>query len=106
MLFRSAVRAGPPTAIHMSHRLGAVVVTVVLGGLALACLWPGRARRVQLAGAGVLALLALQLGLGIANIVWLLPLALATAHNGGAALLVMALTGLLGVLTRSTPDAR
>jgi cytochrome c oxidase assembly protein subunit 15 len=105
--YAGGVLRGPArTAIHMSHRLGAVAVTVVLGGLALACLWPGRARRVQFAGAGVLALLALQLGLGIANIVWLLPLALATAHNGGAALLVMALTGLLGVLTRSTPDAR
>ena len=105
--YEGGILSGPArTAIHMSHRLGAVVTTLVLGTLALACLWPGRARGVQVAGAGLVGLLALQVSLGLANIAWFLPLSVATAHNGGAALLVMGLVALLCVLRRSTPDVR
>ena len=39
----------------------------------------------------LLALLLLQIGLGIANVLLRLPLALAVAHNGGAALLLVTL---------------
>ncbi len=94
------------TAIHLSHRLGAIAASVVIGALALACMWPGRARPLQVAGACVLALLAVQLALGVSTVMWRLPLPVATAHNGGAALLLLALTALLRLLTRSTPDAR
>lgn len=94
------------TAIHLSHRIGAVIATLVLAALALACLWPGRARAVQVAGGCILALLSLQLALGVSTVLGRLPLHIATAHNGGAALLVLALVALLRLLTRSTPDAR
>lgn len=94
------------TAIHLAHRLGALAATLALGALALACLWPGRARALRACGGGILALLALQLGLGIANVVLLLPLPVATAHNGGAALLLLALVAFVHLLTRSIPDAR
>lgn len=101
------VLEGPArTAIHLTHRLGAVVAAVAVGALAIACLWPGRARRVQVAGVGLLVVLGAQLALGVANVVWLLPLAVATAHNGGAAVLLAALLALVRVLSRSTPDAR
>lgn len=105
--YEGGILDGPArTAIHLAHRLGAVAVTLALGALALACLWPGRARGVRACGGALLALLALQLGLGIANVVWLLPLPVAAAHNGGAALLLVALVAFLRLLTRSTPDAR
>jgi heme a synthase len=39
----------------------------------------------------VAALLAVQLGLGITNVVLVLPLWAATAHNAGGALLLLAL---------------
>ncbi|SEF76351.1 cytochrome c oxidase assembly protein subunit 15 [Thauera chlorobenzoica] len=73
------------TAIHWSHRLGALAA-----GGALAVLGAALCRRratVDL-GAALLAVLALQLGLGIANVLLSLPLALAAAHNAGAALLL------------------
>ena len=73
------------TAIHWSHRLGALAA-----GSALAVLGAALCRRratVDL-GAALLAVLALQLGLGIANVLLSLPLALAAAHNAGAALLL------------------
>lgn len=94
------------TAIHLSHRIGAIVAALTLGALAIACMWPGRARSLQVAGGCVLALLALQLALGVSTVLWRLPLLIATAHNGGAALLLLALVALLRLLTRSTPDAR
>ena len=75
------------TAIHMTHRLGALAVTLVLSLLA----W--RLRRAglpRLAGLLLLAL-AVQLGLGASNVLLHLPLALAVAHNAGGALLLLTL---------------
>lgn len=107
MNYAGGVLSGPArTAIHLTHRIGALVVTLIIGSLVIACLWPGRARGLQVAGAAVGALLALQVALGIGNVVWLLPLSVATAHNAGAALLLLALVLFLRLLTRSTPDAR
>lgn len=74
------------TAIHMSHRLGALLVSLLLLTLA-GQLW--RAGVPRLAGLLLLAL-GVQLGLGIANVLLHLPLAVAVAHNlGGAALLLV-----------------
>ena len=89
------------TAIHVSHRIGAIVTALVIGALALVCLRRPHDRNLRRAGAGLLALLLLQLGLGLANIVWLLPLPVATAHNGGAALLLAALVAFAYLLRRS-----
>lgn len=73
------------TAIHMTHRLGAVLVTLVLLLLAWQLKRHGLSR---LAGLLVLAL-GVQISLGISNVVFHLPLLVAVAHNlGGAALLL------------------
>ena len=73
------------TAIHWAHRLGAVVVTLVVGSLAWTLYRQRDARR----WAWLLGLcLVLQLALGIGNILLALPLPLAVAHNAGAALLL------------------
>jgi cytochrome c oxidase assembly protein subunit 15 len=74
------------TAIHWLHRLGALLVTLVVG-LLIDNL--GRSREWQ-PWAFVLAVtLVLQVGLGIANVLLSLPLSLAVAHNFGAALLLL-----------------
>lgn len=81
----SLLTTGALTAIHWSHRLGALVVGLALAALALALRRrPGGENFARL----LLALLALQLSLGIANVVLSLPLPLAFAHNIGAALLL------------------
>ncbi|MCQ8897665.1 COX15/CtaA family protein [Limnobacter humi] len=76
------------TAIHFTHRMGAIVVTAVLLTLALA-LWrtPGR----QALALKVVGVLTLQIAMGIGNVVFHLPLWLAVLHNGGAALLLVTL---------------
>jgi len=86
-------------AIHMAHRLGALVVTVALAGLAWA-LW---ARRAQDAAAGRFAVglgavLALQVVSGLSNVVLGWPLIAALGHSAGAAALVLLMTLLLARL--------
>ncbi|WP_407278646.1 COX15/CtaA family protein [Aromatoleum evansii] len=74
------------TAIHWSHRLGAVLAGAALLALGGALLRRAGTRRF---GAVLLLALALQLALGIANVLLGLPLSLAVAHNAGAAVLVI-----------------
>jgi cytochrome c oxidase assembly protein subunit 15 len=79
-------------AIQLAHRIGAVVASIVLVALAVRLL-----RTPGLRGWGaVVALLTIaQVSLGIANVQLSLPLGVAVAHNGGAALLLAALVTLL-----------
>jgi len=73
-------------AIHWTHRLFAVVA---LATVALAAVRAFAA--LPVIGAVIGALVFLQFGLGIANVALGLPLALAAAHNAGAAALLVAL---------------
>jgi len=88
--------AAARAAIQMAHRIGAVVVFVY--GLWLA--W--RAARAGLKPQGIVLalLLCAQVMLGIGNVVLGLPLAVATAHNAGAALLLFTLIWLLAATQR------
>ena len=82
------------TAVHVSHRIGALFTFIVLGVLALKSI---SAKRKNLQGIGALVLLALflQVSLGIANVLLALPLGIAVAHNGVAALLLLSLVSLI-----------
>jgi cytochrome c oxidase assembly protein subunit 15 len=87
------------TAIHLTHRLGALAVLLYLGTLAVLVLRRTQCRGLRRIGLGLAALLLAQVGLGIANVVLHLPLPVAVAHNGGAALLLLALLALCHRLT-------
>jgi heme a synthase len=89
------------TAIHYVHRLSAYAVFLGLG-LAAWSLWRTPAlRRV----AQTLALLALwQLASGLANVVLDWPMLAAIAHTGGAAALVVAMTGVLFATQSASPQ--
>lgn len=76
------------TAIHWTHRVMALVVTLYLGWLVLRLMRsPGYAGM----GLAIGGLLVLQVSLGISNVVFSLPLGVAVAHNAGAALLLSSL---------------
>jgi cytochrome c oxidase assembly protein subunit 15 len=77
-------------AIHFVHRLGALVTALVLGFLSFAAIRTGPTRTVRTAGMVLAAVLVCQLILGPAMVIRALPLALATAHNAVAALLLLA----------------
>jgi heme a synthase len=88
------------TAIHWSHRMGALVSFVFLGLLGLAMLRDAQLRGIATA---LLAALGLQAVLGIGNVMMSLPLALAVAHNAGAAVLLVVLVAANYRLNRRNP---
>jgi cytochrome c oxidase assembly protein subunit 15 len=79
------------TAIHWVHRVMALIITLYLGWLVLRLL---RAPGYAGVGLAVGGLLALQVSLGIGNVLLNLPLAVAVAHNAGAALLLTSMVWL------------
>jgi heme a synthase len=85
-------------AIHVTHRLGALLagsVLIVVGALAIV---RAGGRRLRLIGALLIAGVLLQISIGVAMVHFALPLPLATLHNAGAALLVICTVTLLRVL--------
>ncbi|NNL57610.1 MAG: COX15/CtaA family protein [Pseudomonadales bacterium] len=81
------------TAIHVSHRIGALLVTLAILILC-ARLWRLGFNSARRWARLLLVLLGLQVALGISNVVFALPLWVAVAHNAGGALLLVTLVGL------------
>lgn len=89
-------------AIHMTHRFGAIVVALYLGFLIYRLTRRELGPQLRSSGLTLAALLTLQLTLGLSNVWWSLPLAVAVAHNAGGALLLLALITLNYRLHRAT----
>ena len=87
-------------AIQVSHRIGAVVVLLYLAWM----IWASMARtndpfiRRSLHFVGVV--LVVQFLLGLSNVIWLIPLSIAVAHNAVGALLLLAMVNLNFQLSR------
>ena len=81
------------TAIHFSHRVGAIIVTVVVLLLVFK-LHRTRFAPAQAWSKILLGVLLLQLGLGVSNIIFALPLGVAVAHNAVGAALLLVMVGL------------
>jgi cytochrome c oxidase assembly protein subunit 15 len=88
------------TAIHMTHRIGALITLLTLGLLAWHLTRPDSSPFLRKLGFTLLFLLALQVALGVTNVVGHLPLSVAVAHNGGAALLLFLLVTLIWISRR------
>ncbi len=73
------------TAIHLMHRLGAICVSAWLGLLAWRVMKVPGTRGFGLA---LLLMLATQFSLGLSNVWFSLPISVAVAHTGGAAVLL------------------
>lgn len=81
-------------AIHFTHRVGALVVVLYLGWLLSRLYRDAGGPHLRFQANVILALLILQVALGLSNIVWSLPLWVAVAHNAGGALLLLSLVSL------------
>ncbi|WP_348994689.1 COX15/CtaA family protein [Cobetia sp. BMC6] len=96
------------TAIHMAHRGGAVL----LGAVLLALYWrqrrhlPGRTTAYDNPWRWALGCWLVQAGLGIANVLWWLPLDLALAHTLGAVALTLAMVWALDQMRQATRRKR
>ena len=76
-------------AIHFSHRIGAVFTLLIIGG-STALLWRSSSDQLMRRSLTLVGLvLVAQFCLGLANVWFYLPLPVAVAHNGVAALLLM-----------------
>lgn len=82
-------------AIHYSHRIGAVMVMVVLGALLLRALrWTHGYHLARAVWLG-LAIMIVQIVLGLLNVLLHIPVAIAVAHNAFGALLLLSVINLL-----------
>jgi cytochrome c oxidase assembly protein subunit 15 len=86
------------TAIHWTHRMGALVMLLYIGMLSFALVrTPGMTAYGALLGATLLV----QVALGVTNILAGLPLSVAVAHNAVAALLLVVLVMINFALSRA-----
>jgi cytochrome c oxidase assembly protein subunit 15 len=90
-------------AIHFTHRCGAAVTGSALIALGLLSIVRAGSKRLSRAGLLLIGAVALQISLGIAIVRFGVPLGLATLHNAGAALLVIAMIRLVRALWPASP---
>jgi cytochrome c oxidase assembly protein subunit 15 len=88
-------------AIHLTHRIGALVTTIVLGATALAVILRSRQSAPRRSGLAVAVALVVQVTLGIAMVTHGLPLYMAVAHNAVAALLLLTVVTMNHLLWRN-----
>lgn len=79
------------TAIHWMHRAFALIVVALIAWVALGALKIDGLRKTA---QGLLIMVSLQFAIGVSAVFLQLPLVLAVAHNGGAALLILLLVSL------------
>jgi cytochrome c oxidase assembly protein subunit 15 len=102
--YEGGVLAGPArTAIHFTHRLGALVTGSLLLGLAAVTMARAKSQRLFRAGLLLAGAVLLQISIGIATVHYAVPLPVATMHNAGAALLVIAMVWLVRALWPGQP---
>jgi len=87
------------TAIHWTHRVGALITLLYLGSFVLAL---GRVGKLRPYGITLALVLGVQIALGVSNIVRGLPLAVAVAHNAVAALLLATMVVINFALSRAS----
>jgi heme a synthase len=97
--YEGGVLANPARmAIHVTHRLGALVAGSILISLGALVAASAASRRLRAAGGLLVLAVLLQISLGMATVHFGLPLSLATLHNAGAAFLVISMLWLLRAL--------
>jgi len=97
------LNSGTAEMIHLSHRIGAMLVSLYLLWLSLRII--SYKDRLKASAMTLLCLLGLQLALGLSSIALQLPLLLVTLHNAIAALLLLTAINLLHLLTPPSTQA-
>jgi heme a synthase len=97
--YEGGVLADPArVAIHVTHRLGAVIAGLTLIAVGLRVISRSSSRHLRFAGGLVVFGVLLQFSIGVSMVHFGLPLILATLHNAGAAFLVVVNVTLLRAL--------
>ena len=88
-------------AIHLTHRMGALLTTIVLGATCIAVIIRARQPTVRRAAIAVALVLVAQVTVGITMVERGLPLGTAVAHNAVAALLLLSVVNMNHLLWRT-----
>jgi cytochrome c oxidase assembly protein subunit 15 len=97
--YTGGVLANPARiAIHVTHRIGAVLAGSLLLIAGVLTLARARSRRLRRAGAFLMGAVLLQIAIGITMVHLGMPILAATLHNAGAAFLVLCMVTLLRLL--------
>ena len=97
--YTGGVLANPARiAIHVTHRIGALVAALILSLVGALCIARAASRRLRVIGGLLIGAVLLQIGIGVTMVHFAMPLPLATLHNAGAALLVVCTVTLLRTL--------
>jgi cytochrome c oxidase assembly protein subunit 15 len=102
--YTGGVLANPARiAIHVTHRIGALVAGSILILAAVMTLARAQSRALKMIGALLAGAVLLQIAIGMSMVHFGMPLSLATMHNAGAALLVICSVTLLRLLWPESP---
>ncbi|GGF63076.1 COX15/CtaA family protein [Alteromonas lipolytica] len=82
---------GERMTMHIAHRLGAVITFLYLGWLAISLYRHSASQHLRSAAVVLAITLLAQVGLGVSNVVFSLPLQVAVLHNAVAACLLLVL---------------
>ncbi|MCW8408528.1 COX15/CtaA family protein [Legionella sp. PATHC035] len=92
--------------IQWIHRLGALITAAYILVLSLLILRRSSFNYLKIAAGFMLLLIFVQFTLGILNVIYLLPISVAVAHNGVAALLLATVFSTLHLTRKGQNDAR
>lgn len=88
--------------MHVAHRIGAIITFIYLCWLAIRLYANAASQMIKNMSIGLVLVLGLQIILGVSNVVFSLPLAVAVMHNAVAAFLLMIMVKLCYTLYRKT----
>ena len=91
--------------IQFIHRIGAIVTTSYIIMLALCIMIKTHFNYLRIAAMVMLLLVLIQFALGILNVIYLLPITVAVAHNGVAALLLATIFSTLHLTLKGQNNA-
>lgn len=94
--------AGERIAIHVAHRIGAVITFLYLCWLAIRLYANAHSSRIKNLSVLMVVTLGVQVALGVSNVVFTLPLTIAVLHNAVAACLLLVMVQLSYTLYRKT----
>ena len=92
--------------IQFVHRVGALITATYVLTLSSAMMYCIPSRTVRLMALSAFVLIIIQFILGIINVLYLLPLWVAVAHNGVAALLLGVMVSLRYLISSGETHAR
>lgn len=90
---------GERVTMHIIHRFGAIITALYIGSFAYLLYRKASSNTLKYCAFALGLVLTIQIGLGISNVVFILPLSVAVLHNAFAAFLLVAMVTITFILS-------